>query len=277
MTHAYITKSSLKSIIYQSSRMVGYSVTALIQTFSENINVSNPDNIRDLFNDSEIRFLYYGAKFSGFIGSDITQYSTKKYQYSDTYLLNSNSKPKYHKNKSCEYLKSSFKNFLIPPEIKKRGESEVKRAQEFAFEHRLLIQHDEQKFITKLSAQFMLENPPSKIDFDNSGIQEFTALSLDEMIANISVKISKSLEFLERNKPIIKNGMYKPKSKCTEKDPPELIEWLTIIKPALVDSIFEYNCKKNNLSEKSFSITFLEAFGFEECKSCSNNRHTTPI
>ncbi|MBK0352179.1 hypothetical protein JD422_16215 [Leclercia adecarboxylata] len=269
MKIAYITKSSLKKIIYQSSSAAVYSIDALINTLGENINVANIDNIRELFSDPEIRFLFYTAKFSEFIEKNKLQPSTNYRQFNDTYLFNANSKPKFHTNRNCEYLKSNFKNFLIPPEIKDRGESEVIKAQKFAFENRHLAQSDEQRFITKLSAQFMLINPPSKIDFDNSGIQEFSALSLDEMVISISKKISSCIDFLNKNKESIKNGMYKAKSKCKSDDPPELIEWLTIIKPALIESIFEYNCKKNNLSEKSFEVAFLEKFGFEECKSCS--------
>lgn len=269
MNQAYITKSSLKKIIFQSNLMVHYSIDNLVESIMEDFKGTAPLDIKKILSVPDIRLLYYSGKILEYINKGLPIDKREISQYDSVYLLNSNSKPKYHLNKECAYITSDFINFLIPPEIKERGQKEIERAQAFAYEHRQLLRHDEAKFIAKLSAQFMLINPPSKVNFENTGIHDFSSLSLDEILDLIKEKISVALSFLSLHNSVLDRKKYIPKYKCSSKELPEVIEWVTVIKPAIIDSIFEYTLKKNNFEGMSFSIGFLKTFDFEECKACS--------
>lgn len=266
MENYYITKNAFKGLIYNTQELVKYSVKQLA---NELLDSHEGDALRYLLSDTDIKFLYLTRIIVKSLCEGVYP-ERKSHENSNygIYLIDVKSAPKYHKDLTCQSLSNNFINFLIPPEIIDRGDDEVAKARKFANENKLLALHNEPAFLARLFIEFRLKSMPTKVYFDNSGTYKFSSLPLAEMIDQINIKIKEATSFINNNENA-KRKKYMPKSlinKGVHSD--DVIEWHTIIKPALVNAIFEYTLKSNGYENMSLPVSFLKSFGFEACRVC---------
>src|SRR5574344_158230 len=61
----------------------------------------------------------------GFEIRDLEKYKSK------IYIFQNKAPPKYHLDKNCEFLRSDYKNFLIPRDVRNRSAEEIKKFVDF--------------------------------------------------------------------------------------------------------------------------------------------------
>lgn len=176
--------------------------------------------------------------------------------------------PKYHFDKECKYSKKPYTNFEIPVEIESKGKEEVEKFKKFASENKDLKDRDEKEFLLKLEARFMLKNPPKKVEYSNSGIEEFTRLSVEEMEKEIDKRIAKCRSIYDSNKNV-KNTTFAPKNKIENSEiyGEDVKEWHSSHKNELNEMIKIY-IREREGSGFHFRKGFLDSIGFEPCRAC---------
>ena len=188
-------------------------------------------------------------------------------QKNNSYLFDGGA-PKYHFDKDCEYSTKSYTNFEIPPEIIERGKGEIEKCKKFASDNKALLYQDETKFLRKLEAVFRLQNPPKKVNYSNSGIDEFIRLTVEEMEVEIDRYLLVCKDRYQRN-PKIKSITFAPAGKiinnCHYDE--DLKEWHSRYKNNLREMLSHYIRKRDDPGFE-FRKSFLDSLGFEPCKGC---------
>ncbi|MGJ7459203.1 hypothetical protein [Halomonas sp. RA08-2] len=183
------------------------------------------------------------------------------------HLFSSSGPLKYHFKQYCDYAKKSYTNFSIPDEIQRRGPNEINKFRSFAEENKELFETDQDKFLTRLEAQFFLRQRPERISIPNSGVREFSKLSLEEMESVIDESIDRYKDFEDKypDTKKIKNAPHW-KAKDLSLDPQQR-DWL-LFKKNLNDKLCDYIKKRDGLPY--FSKIFLDSLGFVGCKVCGS-------
>lgn len=180
-------------------------------------------------------------------------------------------KPAYHQNDSCQFLHSNYLNLEIPVEIKARGENEVEKFKTFCEKHRYLFSNDESRFLLKLEAQFMLQNPPKRIEYENSGVYQDHS-TLQSVSSGIEELVENALEFRGRDKEttekICKYGQETHRCDETGERGSVLNIWHYTYKLELKKQLEEYSRLCFNPANM-FDATLLEKLNFKECSGCS--------
>jgi|SRR5690554_6702979 len=215
----------------------------------------------------DYKYLY--AEILLLSNSDLVRIESPASSKSSDYIFDARGVPKYHYNRLCEFARKDYLNFEIPVEIKSRGLGEIEKFKRFAEDHKRLLYSDEEEFINKLGAQFRLKNPPKKITHPNSGVSEFSKLSLEEMQSAIDEHLCKARVFLDGH-PRVKNynfanSEFLKRLKLSDDDK----QWHNFFKKVLKDMLKEYVRKRDG---EEFALTkgFLDSLGFEGCKACGN-------
>lgn len=259
----HITLSSYKSLTFQFNVKVNDVTIELCKQHYDN------NMLKELLTHDDIKLLWMTRMLFDETKKEFIENSRKSFLNMDL-IFDSNSAPKYHKNSECESLKNKYINFVIPPEIKNLGASTVLKFKKFAYDHRDLLRDDEIKFIDKISAQFLLVNPPKKLEYVNSGRYEFSKLSIDEMHNEVMRLTEQAVNLMNKHSDVYKNR-YKP-AKLSKNDSKELTSWLKELKPKLMEALYQYGIKKFGPSDFSFEKSFLEKFGFEPCRLCLSEK-----
>ena len=255
----YITQGAFKGIINKLDIKFNDITVELCQKYYES------EHLRSLLTNKDIEFLYLTKVLFGELNDEFLIKAERKQANSD-FMLDNTSAPKYHISRECKAMSNNYINFLIPPEIKARGEQEIKRCKEFAHANRHLLREDEPRFIQKLEITFMLKNPPKKLEYSNSGIRELSSKTLEELKEIIDVSINKAVELMQHNK-LVYNNRYKPRAN-PETDAEDLKLWLNQIKPTLMSALFSFGVKKYGNGEIRLEKSLLERFNFEPCRVC---------
>jgi hypothetical protein len=212
---------------------------------------------------------------------------------------------KYHNDKNCEGLLSSFKDFEIPVEIKyKAGKSEIdtKRVEEFRkwFKQQDiqdLFTNDQQKFIDKLQIKFNLQNPPKPIELGGNGVQGVSNLSEAEIEKQIDGYINQASEYYNSSakirKILVEHGFSKKTYLVTSKkyrsEPIDtnktgfsdtevrevLLEFYNKIKKPIIDLLIDYWIIKLN-PRLDFDENILDQLDFKPCSLCNNKNVLEP-
>lgn len=197
----------------------------------------------------------------------ISSHTRQNYQY----LFGENKKPKYHRDQFCEFLKSNFENFEIPEEIKDKGIGEIEKFKKFAIDNKSLYHEDEQKFLQKIESHFFLKNPIKKVNYTNTGIEQFSELTIDNMEQEIDLHLAKCQEFMNANPErtkLIKDNTYAPLKSIKKRNlGGDVEEWHEIYKKNLRKMLSAYYAKLYN-SKFAFNESFLSGLGFEGCRGC---------
>jgi hypothetical protein len=126
-----------------------------------------------------------------------------------TYVYESAQPPSYHMNKNCERLTATFKNFVIPFEIKARirergGDSnaekeEVLRFRKWFLQHFELFQNDTEGFLRKLDIDWNISRQPNEVESQNSGVKEIENYNLEQLEKDIDNVISAAGRYFVNN------------------------------------------------------------------------------
>lgn len=269
---AYITKSNAKNIIF-------------------NLDVSVIDIQKEIFriefkwfSGYEIRsILAYRLLFEN-PNLFFQKYLKKKAIDTKQYIF-ANKLPSYHSNENCERLLSKFLNYKIPDEIKEQGDEKIMEFRAWFIENIESFEKDPVFFAERLRMRFNLEIRPEVVNYENSGVQTFNNLNMEELDKLIVKKIENSESFYnqsEKNKIVLDNFgkcafLYKekkvPTSNNTAYSNQEIWEVLkefdTEFKEPLISLLREYYRVQYN-PEMKFEGQLLEQLGFLHCNQCEN-------
>ncbi|WP_181309043.1 hypothetical protein [Rufibacter sp. XAAS-G3-1] len=203
---------------------------------------------------------------------------------------------KYHADRDCKGLLSTFKDFEIPVEIKFKanGEIDTRRVEEFRLwfkqtEIQALFHNNQKEFIIRLQGRFSLQNPPKVVELGGSGVQGITNLTQSEIenfIDDLLVQASRFYQSSIKNRKILVEHNFSKKtylvtSKKYRNEPilnnitgytdnevkEVLIEFYTQIKKPIIDYLVDYWIIKLN-PKLDFSSSILEQIQFKPCNYC---------
>jgi hypothetical protein len=235
------------------------------------------------------------AKFAIEIYKPINSEDTLKY------VFESENSPCYHSNLDCENLKSVFKNFEIPFEIKERVReksiNEGKNENEIFFlqkqqikifrrwfrENFICFQNDPEEFLRRLDIRWNVQRNIKEIERGNSGIETILNLNLVELENEIDGVLREAGRYFNENND--KQHLIRRFQKLTfiayQKGEIEindtelsddelrefLIEYDTKFKKPIKNLLIQYYRVKYN-SELSFDGLLLDRLNFKPCSNC---------
>lgn len=269
---AYITKSNAKNIVF-------------------NLDVSVIDTKKEIF---RIEFKWFsGYEIRSILAYRLLfenpelffqKYIKKKAVDTKQYIFE-NKLPSYHSNMDCGRLLSKFHNYKIPEEIKEQGNDKINEFRIWFVENIESFEKDPEFFAERLRMRFNLERRPEVVNYENSGVETFNNLNLDELDKAIVNKIENAEKFYnqsEKNKIVLDNFgkcafLYKekkvPTSNTTGYSNQEIWEVLktfdTEFKEPIISLLREYYRVKYN-PEMKFEGKLLEQLGFLHCNQCQN-------
>ena len=206
---------------------------------------------------------------------DTTRSGTARFS---PYLFVNTTPPKFHEDRSCEYLSRDYINFYIPPEIEGRGAAEIERFRGFAADNKgLLLENREGVFIQRLKNAFHLKSDISKLSLSNSGVSGFKYFDHPDEVSKKIDQVLHSIEEMGRSEEgskALKDFMYLSYHKIhlVPKNKTLVLELLNK-KRDLVNLIISFYLTEK--SQKGFSLDrgFLEAIGFMPCSACGKTRY----
>lgn len=209
------------------------------------------------------------------------------------YVYENENQPAYHEINSCEKLLSSFKNFVIPEEIRERarisgGEekvvTEVMRFREWFSRHKEFYENDLSRFLFLLDRDWGVQRDVKEIEIAASGAEQIENYSLAKLELEIDSLLTvaggyflfnptkqsiisrfQKVTFLGYSQNIIANN-------DTGLSDEELKEFLryydTRFKKPVKKLLIEYYRVKYNPNLK-FEGWLLEKLNFRPCSNCS--------
>ncbi|MGE6384729.1 hypothetical protein ACQKEN_03525 [Pseudomonas sp. NPDC078416] len=259
----YLTKSSmgkLKNLYFESVNEVDEHVRTAVYR----------EDLAWILSVVELKSLY--AELLVASGIEKFRISGTKAQRNDgLHLFRTNGPLKYHFDSSCGYLNSDYLNFSIPPEIKLKGPDEIEKFRVFAEANKHLLQDDQERFLTALEARFLLKTRPQRIEYNNSGQNEFSLLTVEEMEQAIQSHLRAAKEFHEAN-PEVRKRTFAPRRVIDSPQATDLDrEWHNVYKHLLKSMLSQYYRKSHDHSQEE---SFLKSLGFEACKACAKAANT---
>lgn len=184
---------------------------------------------------------------------------------------------KYHASPECEYLKASFSNYRVPPEIEEQGADKVREFQQFCEANKhLLKDKSPATFWAHVGAQFRISSHPRPVLYANSGVQEL-ALGVDatQLQEKIEMVITEVEDIIgrETNSGAVVRLRYAPNPKRaleTLGDPAirAHVEKFFDLKRQLIDLLFEFYKRESGQDELALPVMLLESAGLAPCRGC---------
>jgi len=272
-TKVFITNANAKNIVYKMNFNFDFKeeIYKLDFKWFNNYEVNNLLAFKLLFKNSYDFFQIY-----------------KKQKPIDTkeFIFEGQS-PSYHNNINCERLNSSFINFKIPEEIKKRGDKAVEEFRVWFKENMYLMEGNMDFFLDRMRWKFGLSEKPKVVDYKNSGVDHVDNLDLTTLESRIDLLIFGANLFYSKstNHKIVLDNYGKNSFIWKEKKKP--INNITGLSNEFIWQIlmeFELNYK-NRISaflkeyykvkynpELKFEGYLLEQLGFRPCHNCYSNK-----
>jgi hypothetical protein len=135
-----------------------------------------------------------------------------------TYIFESEQSPSYHSSINCPRLKSKFRNFVIPFEIRDRVskrllaegknqeeindavKTQIDRFREWFKINIDLFNNEPEGFLTKLDREWNVLRNPEEIERDNSGAESIDNLNLEELELEIGKIMENAGKYFVNNK-----------------------------------------------------------------------------
>lgn len=194
-------------------------------------------------------------------------------------------KPAYHSTPKCIRLKSNFRNFEIPNEIREKGKEEAIKFRNWFKENQYLLEKPD-VFVARLHSAFGVKVNPKAIDYENSGVEEIENLNLEELEKRINKYISEAGQYFNKqnqerkniirrfqkytylaySKNVIRNNDTRFSDKAIKK---YLKQYDEHFKQPLKKLLIEYYRVLYN-PELKFEGHLLEQLGFKRCSNCMN-------
>ncbi len=259
----FITKANLASIVGTLDSNV-VSISDFNQLYKTQLN--------KILSHKEMSLLCIYKEICKNPAAALETYKKSKGKYHNPDYVFQNTVKSYHRDPSCELLNGDYFNLELPPEIKAKGEQEIRKFKEFCSANKNLLEESESKFITKLESHFFLKNPPRKVTVRNSGIERFNNVDLKIIEREIDLLLQSAESFrhssLETEQIIYRLG-YGTHSAKEARDPSNpLYTWHNTYKLPLKELMQNYFRVKFNRTI-SFNGHLLDNLGFTPCKACS--------
>lgn len=278
MTTVHITESNFSKIALKNIRDINADIAQVCRRVYESRNVGM------YLNHQEIRFIECKRlllenteeciqRHVQRIEAENMNKKQKKNQSAkySPYVFVSDTPPKYHFERECKFLSKDYLNFLVPPEIEARGQSEIQKFRDFATANKqLVLDNKVYAFIHRLKTQFRLQNDVSQVTFTNTGVR---ALDLEDGI-DITREIDSvlneidSLGRTESGADTLKKFRYMDHWKRDLAQDNDGVIQLLNMKSRLVDLIVKFHLQNNSMKGFSFDEGLLELVGFQSCGSC---------
>ncbi len=190
----------------------------------------------------------------------------------------------YHSHGKCDRINSEYINFLIPPEIKERGEGAIAKFREWFKNNRnLLVENEYEKFSKKLQAEFLLVNPPQRIEYENSGFEIIENPSLSNVEFQVNNIINEANIFYSRSKlhtdtiDLVGYKTYSLLKNNTDVDKESIIYiWHHHYKEPLKKKLIDYYRVMFN-PDLEFSGELLDALGLIKCSQCYDKNQLNTV
>ncbi len=268
MNSAYITKHNFNRIASHYLQSVdGISIDKIFSALFEK-------NLSDILNKKEATKLYFKKQM---LENNFNSFIVNRKNFTGNYTFSVNS-PKFHKDKSCAFLKADFTNYLIPPAIKNLGEVKIKEFQDYCESRKKELEKiSDDVFWARIGIKFNVNIKPERVIFSNSGVEELEKISIDDLREKIKSNISQMLSLInnETDGGLIINFRYAPSldfaiSKIKDqKSKNEIINFFQL-KFELLDSLLDLYKKQTGKNSYVLPISLLKECDFEPCKICSN-------
>jgi len=273
MTTVFITESNFSKIAMKNIRDINDDISQVCRRVYESRNVGTYLNHREIKFLECKRLLLENTEECIQRHVERIEAEKKNKNHAVTYspyVFVSNTPPKYHFERECNFLSKDYLNFLVPPEIEARGHSEIQKFREFANANKqLVLDNKVYVFIHRLKTQFRLQNDVSQVTFTNTGVR---ALDLEDGF-DISREIDSvldqidSLSQTESGANTLKKFRYMDHWKRDLAKNDDTVNLLSL-KSRLVDLIVKFHLQNNSMKGFSFDAELLELVGFQSCGSC---------
>jgi hypothetical protein len=262
---AYVTQSSYKRLARFLMPSENISIDKIFEMLFE-------QSLRAIINDSEARALHTKMLM---VGQQFEDLKMHRRDFSSQYVF-SVGKPKYHKAPDCKYLKSDFKNYLVPPQITELGPDKVREFQEFCEANKKVLESkSDDAFWAIVGMKFKVHVAPTPVTYSNSGVQDISQMSVEELRALILAMIEEAhrmlrdLEFGEFLRRIrfarhSKQAFSNVESESLLKAAKAFFD----LKWKIIHSLFELYVKQSGLTDFAVPVPLLDAAEFEPCRGC---------
>ena len=208
----------------------------------------------------------------------------KKIESIDTFrYVYEGNKPCYHNDTDCDLLYSNMTNYLIPDDIKDRGEKEVEKFRKWF----KTVQHhiesgNEYRFVERLRSRWGIVTNVNAIRANNSGIEYLENIDIEDLKTRINNKIKeagryyyaskKNTEILHKFSKISfianKKSIYGNNTQYTDDDVKEFLKRYNenYKEPIKKDLIQYYKLEYN--PDIKMEGKFLQQIGFKPCSRC---------
>jgi len=198
----------------------------------------------------------------------------KKRGFSPKYVFSVGT-PKFHKTKQCDCLTADFSNYRIPPEIEALGPQKITEFQEFcAQEKKRLEGKPDDVFWAQVSARFRVHINPEHVHYENSGVQDVSAMPISALQQQIYETVEASLDMQngEEGSIVRKNRYARNTTKALacirNPEQREIMKQFFTLKWKLIDMLFELYRKQTCAVDYVLPIHLLQASGIEPCRKC---------
>ena len=256
---AYITKANAKRLV-------------------NNLDISTIDVNKEIFkiefkwfNDYEVRnLLAFRLLFENPIVF-FEQYIVRKAVDTKQYIYEGNL-PSYHYSSDCGRLRSTFSNFKIPEEIKSKGDDKIAEFRIWFIDNVESLENNPDYFMERMRMRFNLKVRPEEVNYNNSGINNFNNLNLNELESQITSLIIRANEFYTSSvkiQVILSNfGKISYSTGFSNSDIWNVLEKFdNNFKEPIIQQLREYYRVKYN-PEMKFEGELLSQLGYKLCKQC---------
>jgi hypothetical protein len=261
---AYVTQSSYKRLARFLIPDGKVSLDRIFELLFE-------QSLREIINDREARDLHTKMLM---VGQQFEDLKMQRRDFSSQYVF-SVGQPKYHKAPDCKYLKSDFKNYLVPPQITELGPEKVREFQEFCEANKKVLESKPDAFWAIVTMKFKVHVAPLPVTYSNSGVQDISQMSVEELRAWILESIEEAHQMLRdpESGEFVRRMRFARHSKQAFSK----VESESLLKAAkaffdlkwkIIHSLFELYVKQSGLTDFAVPVSLLEAAEFEPCRGC---------
>ena len=210
------------------------------------------------------------------LAGTISSFAPAKKYISNRYVFKINP-PKFHYDKDCEFFKSDFKNYLVPPAIKALGADKVAEFQEYCADAKWDYEDKSADiFWAQVGARFHVRINPQTVEYENSGVQDVAKMTVDHLRGQIDESFSQCLAMLESEDcgKVLNQFRYAPHVDTALRNVIDAklkksVEEFFKLKRSIIEMLFELYKKECSELHYILPADLMTSIGLEACKGCS--------
>lgn len=273
----FITAANFKALVHRSMLEVETATEQAYQNVYEKVSLKPYINEKEIIAlNKQILFLEKTSDYLIGLESDARELHAGVGRIRSRYYVFDSGPPKYHSSDECKSLNKDFLNFLIPNEIRERGDDEIDRFKKFAEANKKLVwEGREDVLILRLRGEFKFKENIEKITISNSGSRVFSGDDGSDPV-DVAVRIQNTIDEIEKirssedgSKAISAYLYARPTNELRNRRGLSSIEREVVrLKGNLVEDTLRYNVLKHKGHNVRFSEKLLQLFGFQPCGLC---------